>query len=359
MPTNATIPMRTPGELAAAAPYLLGFTPNKSIIVAALTKNGSEFESALTMRISIPETMQDLDEALDDFNRALAHADTATHALIICVDDINPAPMCDMPYRDYIDRVSDVLAANNLRTVGAIYTDGSSVGMYDSPLFHPISEHEREYVGAHYVYVGSAPLENRDTYVESISYTQNRDVEAAMKDAIAAHGTHRLPADEVNPVATGILHTLTGKQIPGHVEITRISAALHNVKVRDVVLYDLTGVDQATGHVVNANLRVIAANTPDAFAAPVATTLAINEWLAGDGARANMALDRALGSNRDYTLAQLIHAAVGNGLPPQWWQQTMGRMTRAECATGVTPETPHVEVTNVPQPVTHAHDIAL
>ncbi len=360
MSTTTTIPMRTLGELASAAPYILGFTPEKSILIVTLEKNGNEFERGLGMRIDIPETMQDLDEALAGFRNALARNNVNDHqAVIMCVDDLIPDGVSDMPHREYIDRVLNVLAAENLSVIATIYTDGVSVGSYDSPAFTSISAHERDYVAAHYVYAGIAPLESRDAYVEAITYTENLAVESTIKDHTARYSKDQLPLDEVIPTAESIMLTLTHYQPPGSNDISQISAALHNVKVRDVVLHDLSGVDQATGHVVNANLRVIAANTPDAFVAPVATTLAINEWLAGNGAKANMALDRALGSVSGYSLAQLIHAALENGFPPQWWQQEIVQLTRAECATGVTPETPHVELTNAPQPVTRAHDIAL
>ncbi len=333
MSTNTTIPMRTPGELASAAPYIMGFTPEKSILIVTMEKNGDEYARGLVMRMDIPSTIQDLDEGLDGFRHALTQTDgTSRHALVIMVDDITPDGVSDMPHREYVDQIHDMFAAENLQSVASIYTDGASVGMYDSPTFTSIRAHERDYVAAHYVYAGIAPLDNRDAYAELITYTQNREVEATIEEHVARYAKDQLAREEVIPVATGILRTLTHDQQPSNDDIAQIAASLHNIYVRDVVLYDMSTLDENTRALVTANLRAITANTPDAYAAPVATTLAINEWLAGDGARTNMATDRALASDRNYSLNQLIRGAVGNGIPPQFWQDSITDLTREHCA---------------------------
>jgi hypothetical protein len=54
---------------------------------------------------------------------------------------------------------------------------------------------------------------------------------------------------------------------------------------------------------------------PGYVAAP-ATLLAFTAWQNGEGALANVALDRALADNPDYTLALLLREAVNSGLPP-------------------------------------------
>ncbi len=365
MSTNTTIPMRTPGELASAAPYIMGFTPEKSILIVTMEKTGDEFERGLVMRMDIPSTIQDLDEGLDGFRHALTQTDGASrHALVIMVDDITPDGVSDMPHREYVDQIHDMFASENLQSVASIYTDGASVGMYDSPTFTSIRAHERDYVAAHYVYAGIAPLDSRNAYAQVISYTENLEVEATIEEHIARYAKDQLHREEVIPVATGILRTLTQDQQPSNDDISQIAASLHNIYVRDVVLYDMSTLDANTRTFVTANLRSITANTPDAFAAPVATTLAINEWLAGDGARTNMATDRALASDRDYSLNQLIRAAVGNGIPPQFWQESITDLTREHrVALGTAPPSAgkthqHEPLTRVSAPAASA-DIAL
>ena len=54
---------------------------------------------------------------------------------------------------------------------------------------------------------------------------------------------------------------------------------------------------------------------PRGDAAP-ATLLAVWAWLRGDGAMANVALERALDSDPAYTFAGLLRAALDHCLPP-------------------------------------------
>ncbi|WP_188959520.1 DUF4192 family protein, partial [Modestobacter marinus] len=48
-----------------------------------------------------------------------------------------------------------------------------------------------------------------------------------------------------------------------------------------------------------------------------ATLLAVSAWVRGDGALANVALDRALRSEPSYTFAGLLRSALDACLPPE------------------------------------------
>jgi hypothetical protein len=67
------------------------------------------------------------------------------------------------------------------------------------------------------------------------------------------------------------------------------------------------------------SLRLLTALTQLAwpgYVTPAATLLAFVAWQCGNGALANVALDRALGHDPDYGLAKLIRQAADAGLPP-------------------------------------------
>ena len=63
--------------------------------------------------------------------------------------------------------------------------------------------------------------------------------------------------------------------------------------------------------------------------------LALQHYQGGDGARANIALDRAQAGDPDYSLAGLARAALTGGLPPAAWSQVMGQLTRDQCLHGM------------------------
>ena len=63
--------------------------------------------------------------------------------------------------------------------------------------------------------------------------------------------------------------------------------------------------------------------------APVCTLLAWVAYERGDGARANVALDRALASDPDYSLAVLLRRALDCGVTPREVRRTLRSTRRA------------------------------
>ena len=53
------------------------------------------------------------------------------------------------------------------------------------------------------------------------------------------------------------------------------------------------------------------------YAAAPASLLALTAWQAGDGAMANLALDRALADDPGYRMALLLREALAAGAPPK------------------------------------------
>ncbi len=65
-------------------------------------------------------------------------------------------------------------------------------------------------------------------------------------------------------------------------------------------------------------LSLLATHATDRWRAPVLTSRAWLAWWTGDGARANILLQRALEVDADYSLAGLLGTALANGIPPGW-----------------------------------------
>ena len=67
-------------------------------------------------------------------------------------------------------------------------------------------------------------------------------------------------------------------------------------------------------HQIHARLESVCRATPAAHAAPLLTIVANIAWWRGDGARAGVAVDTALGLEPDHRLARLIRQALDHGL---------------------------------------------
>jgi hypothetical protein len=113
-------------------------------------------------------------------------------------------------------------------------------------------------------------------------------------------------------------------------EAGRLLVGLHDVLWRDACAewsYDRPKVMEAlwTDAVRHA---------PQGHLAAPATLLGLSAWLAGDGAYANVALDRALVDDPDYRLAQLIVAVIQAGVSPREFLRDRGAENRRSSRSG-------------------------
>jgi Domain of unknown function (DUF4192) len=96
-------------------------------------------------------------------------------------------------------------------------------------------------------------------------------------------------------------------------EIARITVALRDLRVRDDAWARM---DPAHAE---AHLRLwidVTRRAQPRYAAAPAALLAFVAWQSGDGALANVALDRALADDAAYSMALLLRQVIGAGAPP-------------------------------------------
>jgi hypothetical protein len=98
--------------------------------------------------------------------------------------------------------------------------------------------------------------------------------------------------------------------------------ALQDLRVRDEVA--TLALDDSEA--LLALLLSMARSTVAPYDVPICTLIALSAWLRGDGALANVALDRALDGDPSYGMATLLRAGLDGQLPPKevrrWLQQT-------------------------------------
>jgi Domain of unknown function (DUF4192) len=115
--------------------------------------------------------------------------------------------------------------------------------------------------------------------------------------------------------------------------IARVCTAFQDVRVRDTFLWDL-----AAGHTHSrsaaARLSLMLQHVTGDLVVPIATVAGICWWVSGNGAKANMCLDRANEGTHGYGLATLLHAALTAGLPPQFWVDSVMELNRHDCLHG-------------------------
>jgi hypothetical protein len=115
------------------------------------------------------------------------------------------------------------------------------------------------------------------------------------------------------------------RQRPSDVEAAALVVSLLELPVRDEVLSWAANESAA----LLGLLRDLAARTVPPYDAPVCTVLAAVAWSQGDGALANVALDRAARADPGYSLAALLREGLAQQVPPsvvrRWLRATRQR----------------------------------
>ena len=326
-PTPA-VRLRGPGELAAVLPMLCGFIPTESLIVVAL--HGPRSRIGLTMRIDLPNGEAPgwlVAEVLERL--AVEGADGAF--LVVCTEAPDAAEQ--LPRAALVTALSEGCRRAGVRLADALLLRCARWRSYvcqnrsccpaegvplDLPNGGPVS-----LVAAEHALDGRAVLPSRSALRASLAPAQGPCADTAAQ-ALAAAGRARAAAVTAGGRAvTGQRDLLLWRRTMEQAEdcpheadvetVAALVASLDDVLVRDEVLtWALEGDGSA---LLSLLLRLARACGPPSDAA-VCTVLAWVAHTRGNGAMANIALDRALATDPSYPMARLSRQALDGQLPP-------------------------------------------
>jgi hypothetical protein len=307
-----------PRELLALIPYQLGFVPTDSFVVVSIRKERNRV--GLIARVDLPAVgsiaatlLQHLES--DGADRVLAVAYT---------DDPDKAAIAMSVFDAVVLERSTLTFAGQYHVSATHYQHLCCEG--DLPV--PLADLQSTHVAAEMTLRGSAPLMSRD----DLATIPPADEDARRVAEEAGHKWLGAP-EEILPLLRQPVTPTTAGQI---------AAALRNVLARDYALLasateepDLQddGVSTVLGSIMApggirpgplaetmaATMRsVIAHTSTDADTVAPLTLLGFLAWWNGDGASANLYLDRALERDPNYRLALLVSEALGYGMGPGW-----------------------------------------
>ena len=328
-----TLTLRSPDALVSAVPYLLGFTPTESAVVVWLRQR----RILLTQRLDLPAVAQQHAAWL----RVLWSHDAARRADELVLVVVSAAP----PNRDlieaFVDRahgagvaVRDLLRVDAGRWWSLLCSDPDCCPDEGRPVAPGVAE----MIAAEFTILGRAPLPDRESVVAALAEDPQR---AAAVHAIGReaprHGAalERWRSDRLALVSRVVL----GQDSPALTRPSRVARMLDglaDIRVRDTLLWDVAHREPDSLPAVFDALAGLLRAAPTGRVAPVATCCAVVAWLQGDGARALMAIERALADDPHYSLAQLVGASLQSGLPPATWREAMAGLARDDCRHGPT-----------------------
>ncbi|MGK5112689.1 MULTISPECIES: DUF4192 domain-containing protein [unclassified Geodermatophilus] len=338
-PTRPEVFLSDPGDIAAALPQLIGFHPDESVLLVGLG-GPSGGRLGLTVRADLPERAHApavaalLARSLATDRPAAAVLAVVSEAADERDDPVRP-PGEDrgttLPHRGVVHELVVALADLGIPVRETLLVRRGRWWSYDCPepccapgggtaLPGGVTPLEAASVAAGVVVVPDrAALTAR---IAPVDGPEQAAMEAVAWRVGDRHARARLadPDAEARRSWDTVVRAL-GRCRPGAAgsgrledrDVARVLWAVADIRVRDRALTFALGDDAAAAEVLWTECT---RRAPSPLDAAPATLLAVSAWLRGDGAMANVALERALASLPTYTFAQLLAQGLAACLPP-------------------------------------------
>jgi hypothetical protein len=311
--TTAPARVSSPAEVTALVPHLVGFVPEESLVLVCLT--GPRRRVGLTMRVDLAECEDVLDAAASLAARA-AHAEAAAALVVVYTEGAEPLD-------PLVDAVDDALTEAGVALQDALLVRGGRWTSYlcgdprccppkGTPLDAAPSP-ALALVRAEQALAGRAVLPSRADLVAALR-PPDRDSGSAEAAAALSHEvrTRGREAVRVDALAAWRAAVDAAEDPRASWDAAIFAVRLQDVRIRDAVLAWAPDDADALSRV----LVDLARSTAAPYDVPVCTLLAVVAWVQGNGALANVALDRALAGDPGYGLAVLVREALDRQVPP-------------------------------------------
>jgi len=313
-----------------AVARLLGYQPTNSVVVVSL--KGARRRFGLTVRYDLSVADQDPVGLVDQL-AARVRLDGAREVFVIVYADFAPPSGQELPYRD----LADLLEAKwRFPMRDMVYTAAGRWWSYlcDDPACCPAEGTEIDQessviaqLAAERAFAGQAMLTDRAAVVDSVAADDDAGV-ADRADAIesAIIAGIRVALDTRRKRVRELIDQLVERFADprgsvGDDETVELAGLMWHVVVRDEVL--VQGADKARRETLLRIFRQVVRRVPPPYDAPVCTMLSWFAYADGDGTLANIALDRALSSDPEYSLANLLADGLFRQVPPSCLEQVM------------------------------------
>ena len=346
-PLTPALVVRGPDALPALIPHLVGFHPESSLVLLGLAPERRTVQ--VTIRMDLPHRGAAVGDVVEAWRRSLAALPRcgALEAILAVYPGADEDPwrdgrVRDLPFRDLVDEVVAELADAGLHALDAVCLVGDRLRSYwcrDTACCpvggRAVDADEVLRVRSALVVRGSAPLGSRRDLVAALAERDPHDPVRAAVDAARDAVTIGLPAgteprvqrvvDDLRAYAADARDAATLTSL-----VVLVGVLCASIRSRDLLLRALT-VDPDPDVVAAARtvLGEAVRCTSGVAVAPTAAALAVCGWVAGDGAAARVAVERALAADPSYSLASLVAAALDTGAPPWTWVAMMGEISVA------------------------------
>jgi hypothetical protein len=311
--------LNRPDTLIAALPAILGFAPEKSLVLVSL--DGGELGSV--MRVDLSAGLAD---HVDRLAEVAAAADPEAAIAVIVDADGASCRLCNDEYRDVCAALTEALSRYDIvlwaaHVVDRVAAGGrwhcvdgcGAAGTVDDPSTSPLA--------------AAAVLDGRRLYARRADLTAVIAVDGSRSAALVAVMAERAASREVahraDPEGRGrrdvenaitAAARVTAGEALDDTELADLGCALTEVAVRDT-LYALA-VGEAAGE-AETLWAMLARTLPEPWRVEALVLLAFSAYARGDGPLAGVSLEAALRIDSAHRMAGMLDTALQSGLHPE------------------------------------------
>lgn len=318
MTAPAVARLTSPGEILAALPTLCGFPPAESLVVLSL--RGPRKRVGLTARIDLPAAEDE--DAVARMCAARMAADGASWVVVAVYGEAGRRERL-------VDAVVELCAAEGVRLMEALHVQaglwtsyrctGACCPFTGTPL--PTGSPALGLIDAERTAAGRVVLASREELVRSVAppvllaaaaaqqaFAEAREAELAWREEHGATAARARALQHARHLLGGVAE---GRPVAA-ADAAALAVRLLDVHARDEVATLMLDSSDELLSLLLQTARLVA--PPDD--APVCTLLGWVAYARGEGALTNVALDRALDSRPDYSLALLLRQCLDGGISP-------------------------------------------
>lgn len=311
MTSHTALTVRTPSDLLACVPLLLGFVPQESAVVVSLPPGAG------------PHVRVDLGEPEDlPLLAASLVEPTVRHGVrrvaLVVLSDLERASAAARPLSQSFTEagieVVALVAADGTHSLSLLPGHACGTPTPYDPLSHPFV--------ADAVLRGQVVLGSREELRDQLSPDPDAVtrvaalIAASVGDGVGPLAVRRSARWVTRCIAT---HARSGS-LPSDEEVASLALSLERSHCRDAA-WAWVKRDDARAH-VEIWLRIVR-STPVEYAAAPAAVLAFHAWLAGDGALAWCAVEHSAASGQPCSLTDLVEDLLERAAPPHLWTPLM------------------------------------
>jgi hypothetical protein len=320
MTTEPDFMLNRPGALIAAVPAVLGFVPEKSLVLVTVDRG----ELGAVLRVDLSPRLAD---TIDHIAEVAAAAKPDAAIAVIVDADGALCPMCAEDYRALAKVLSEVLALQDItlltvHVVDRIVAGGrwhcadmcGECGTVDDPSSSPLAmaavlDGRRLYSRREELHLVIALMDP----ARAQRLTRRIRRRLKVRDAEAAEAGDGRSRRDIEGTLAAITRVCGGCEF-SDAEVADMACGLTDLTVRDT-LYALAVGDKAAD--AEALWAMLSRTLPNPWRVEALVLLAFSAYSRGDGPLAGVALDAALSANGEHRMASMLDTALQSGLRPE------------------------------------------